>query len=69
MGVGSGTDAIFLSLKSLNLNHGDEVITAPFTFYATVGAIVTSGCKPIFADIDETLNIDPDQIEKNYKKN
>ena len=68
LGVGSGTDAIFLSLKSLNINQGDEVITAPFTFYATVGAIATAGCKPVFADIDETLNIDPNQIEKKITK-
>ena len=68
LGVGSGTDAIFLSLKALGVVPNDEVITTSYTFYATVGAIVTAG-KPIFVDINDSLNIDPDQIEKNIKEN
>jgi hypothetical protein len=52
VGVGSGTDALFLSLKAVGVGEGDEVITSPFTFYATVGAIVTAGAKPIFCDIE-----------------
>ena len=67
-GVGSGTDAIFLSLKALDLKPGDEVITSSFTFYATIGAIVTAGLKPVFCDIGEDLNIDPKLIEKKITK-
>ena len=67
-GVGSGTDALFLSLKALNLNPGDEVITPSFTFYATVGAIVTAGLKPVFCDIGEDLNLDARSIEKKISK-
>ncbi len=63
IGVGSGTDAIFLSLKALGVGQGDEVITTAFTFYATIGAIVTAGAKPIFCDIREDYNIDPSEIE------
>ncbi len=66
--VGSGTDAIRLSLKCLGVKEGDEVITSPFTFYATIGAIVTSGAKPIFADIKNDFNIDPKEIEKKITK-
>lgn len=66
--VGSGTDAIRLSLKCLGIKEGDEVITTPFTYYATIGAIVTSGAKPIFADIKKDYNIDPAEIEKKITK-
>ena len=67
--VGNGTDALYLVLKSLNIGKGDEVITTPFTFIATVGSIVTAGAKPVFADIKSDYNIDEKKIEKNYKKN
>lgn len=63
IGVGSGTDALFLSLKSLNIKEGDEVITTPFTFYATIGAIVTAGAKPVFVDVGNDFNIDATLIE------
>ena len=55
--VGSGTDALMLSLKALGVKDGDEVITTPFTFYATIGGIVTSGAIPKFVDIKDDYNI------------
>jgi len=64
IGVGSGTDALFLSLKALGVKEGDEVITTAFTFYATVGAIVTAGAKPVFVDVKDDFNIDPQKISK-----
>ena len=66
--VGSGTDAIYMSLKCLGLSRGDEVITTPYTFYATVNAIVQADCKPIFVDAQEDFNINPDLIEKKITK-
>ena len=60
--VGSGTDALMLSLKVLGVKEGDEAITCTYTFYATVGAIVTAGAKPIFCDCDEDYNINVNDI-------
>ena len=64
VGVNSGTDAIKLSLRVLNVGASDEVITAANTFVATVGAITEIGAKPVFVDCDDTFCLNVDLLEK-----
>lgn len=65
IGLNSGTDALYLSLKALDIKEGDEVITSPFTFIATAEVISSREAKPVFVDIDpKTFNIDPKKLEE-----
>ena len=68
LGLNSGTDALMMSLWALGIGKGDEVITSPTSFIATVGAITHVGAKPVFVDVKEDFNIDEDKIATKINK-
>jgi len=69
IGCASGTDALVLALKALGITKGDEVITTPFTFFATASCIHRVGAEPVFVDINpDTFNLDPEKLKTAINK-
>jgi len=69
IGVANGSDALYIALNALKLPEGREVITTPFTFFASTACIVRNNLRPVFADVDpKTFNIDPKKIEEKITK-
>ena len=68
LGLNSGTDALMMSLWATGISKGDEVITSPISFIASASSIIHVGAKPVFVDVKEDLNINPDLNRKSYNK-
>ena len=68
LAVTSGTAAIKIALKALNVKPGDEVITQAFNFIATIEAIIDIGAKPVLVNVDRTLNMDIEDLKKKFQK-